>query len=84
MREFIATYKDSRQISIDDWDVFNPTLKVTEETTVKEILDWYRGGSLMEVKLIELQTIAPKQDPKMPDYMPPLSELFEGLNPNKI
>lgn len=78
MREFIATYKDSRQISIDDWDVFNPTLKVTEETTVKEILDWYRGGSLMEVKLIELQALAPK------DLT--LVELIDSMNkanPNK-
>jgi len=75
MREFIATYKTSAQISPDDWDVYNPTLKVTEETTVKEILDWYRGGSLMEVKLIEVQTIEPKKESSLVDLM-------KAVNPN--
>lgn len=58
MKEFVVTFKTSRQISPDDWDVYNPSMKVTETTTVKEISDFFCKhvkGEAVEVKLIELQ-----------------------------
>lgn len=59
MSEYTATYKTSMQISPDDWLVFYPTLKLTDETTVKEIRDWFKGkntNALMEVRINELET----------------------------
>jgi hypothetical protein len=58
MKEFVVTFKTSQQISPDDWEVFNPSMKVSEETTVKEIADFFCKhvkGEAVEVKLIELQ-----------------------------
>lgn len=58
MKEFVVTFKTSKQISPDDWGVFNPSMKVSEETTVKEIADFFCKhvkGEAVEVKLIELQ-----------------------------
>lgn len=58
MKEFVVTFKTSQQISPDDWEVFNPSMKVSEETTVKEIADFFYKhvkGEAVEVKLIELQ-----------------------------
>lgn len=58
MKEFVVTFKTSRQISPDDWDVYNPSMKVTGTTTVKEIADFFCKhvkGEAVEVKLIELQ-----------------------------
>lgn len=59
MKEYIITFKESGQISPDDWDVWNPTLKVNENTTIKEIDDFFRKNiqyknRKLEVKLIEL------------------------------
>jgi len=58
MKEFVVTFKTSQQISPDDWAVFNPSMKVTETTTVKEIADFFCKhvkGEPVEVRLIELQ-----------------------------
>ena len=58
--EYIATYKTSRQISPDDWEVYNPSLKITDQTTIGEIRKWFTEGSIdpgkvsMEVKIIQL------------------------------
>ena len=58
MKEYVVTFKTSVQISPDDWGVINPSMKVTENTTIKEIDEFYRKynkvGSL-EVKLVELE-----------------------------
>lgn len=40
-KEYVATFKHSRQISLEDWRVYCPTLKLTEKTTIKEIHEWY-------------------------------------------
>jgi hypothetical protein len=58
MKEFVVTFKTSHQISPNDWAVFNPSMKVTETTTVKEIADFFCKhvkGEAVEVKLMELQ-----------------------------
>ena len=58
MKEYIVTYKSSRQISHDEWEVYSPSMKVTEATTVKEIDDFYRKhgiGTAVQVTLIELE-----------------------------
>lgn len=59
MNEFIATFKTSQQISPDDFAVYNPTLKITESTTIGEIQEWFHkkhGGPTMEVTIIQLET----------------------------
>ena len=58
MKEFVVTFKTSQQISPDNWEVLNPSMKVNEETTVKEIADFFCKHikrEPVEVKLIELQ-----------------------------
>lgn len=59
MEEFIATFKSSIQITEDHYKVINPTLKITEETTIKTISDWYektenRSDIPMELTIIKL------------------------------
>ena len=57
MKEYVVTFTTSVQIGPDDFKVVNPSMKVTENTTVKEIEDFYRKHcpkSAVEVKLIEL------------------------------
>ena len=56
--EFVATYKTAYQISPDDFAVVTPNLKVTKETTIGEILDWFQGGNgkqnPMDIKIVQL------------------------------
>jgi hypothetical protein len=56
--EFAVTYKTAYQISPDDFAVVTPTLKVTKETTVGEILEWFQGGNgdknPMDVKILQM------------------------------
>ena len=59
MKEYVVTFKTSCQISPDDWDVYSPALKVNENTTVKEIEEFYRKHvkvGIMEVRLSDLET----------------------------
>ncbi|MBN8573902.1 MAG: hypothetical protein J0M05_08305 [Candidatus Kapabacteria bacterium] len=57
MKEYVVTFKTSRQISFDDFEVYNPSMKVTEKTTIKEIADFYRrhNRTCLQVSLIELE-----------------------------
>jgi hypothetical protein len=58
MKEFVVTFKTSCQISPDDWKVINPSLKVNENTTVKEIEAFFRKhmkDAKTEVTLIEME-----------------------------
>lgn len=60
MIEFIAQFQKSQQITEDSWEIVTPTLKVTESTTVGEILKWYSKHlprSPMDVKIIQLAFI---------------------------
>lgn len=57
MSEFIVQFKLSMQIGKDDWEIYTPTLKLTEDTTIRDIHLWYRKyiqHDKMELKLIEL------------------------------
>jgi len=40
MVEYIASFKDSVQISPDDFDVSHRMLHCDENTTLKEVMDW--------------------------------------------
>ena len=40
MSKYIAHYKDSVQISPDDFDVTTEMLECDENTTIKEIMEW--------------------------------------------
>lgn len=42
MEEFVVSVKVTAQVTEDQWAYLNNTLKVTEETTIGEIKDWYR------------------------------------------
>ena len=56
-KEYIVQFKDSRQVSPDDWENYTPTLKINGATTIKEIQDWYdsfKYKSKLEMRLIEL------------------------------
>lgn len=58
MKEYVVTFKSSYQISPDDFKVYNPSMKVTESTTVKEIADFFTKhvkGIPVEVTLVELE-----------------------------
>jgi hypothetical protein len=60
MKEYVATFKTSYQISQDEWDVCNPSLKINEQTTIKEVNEFFsknNGGQLMEVRISELQSL---------------------------
>lgn len=39
-REYVVIYKDVEQISPDDFRSIDRVMKVTDETTVKEIREW--------------------------------------------
>jgi len=60
MKEYVATFKTSYQISQCEWDVCNPSLKINEQTTIKEVNEFFsknNGGQLMEVRITELQSL---------------------------
>ncbi len=57
MKEYVVTFRTSCQISPEDWDVYNPVLKVNEDTTVREIEEFFRKHvkeGIMEVRLSDL------------------------------
>ena len=58
INEFVATYKTAYQISPDDFAVVNPSLKVTKETTIGEILEWFQCGNgcnnPMEIRITQM------------------------------
>jgi len=43
--EYIASIEVSDQIAEDHWEVYRPTLKITGETTVAEIVKWAKQRS---------------------------------------
>ena len=40
MKEFVVYFKESSQISPDDWTVFNEMKRFDENTTLKEVYEW--------------------------------------------
>lgn len=40
MSKYVAHYKDSRQISMDDFEVYTKMLECDEQTKLKEIFEW--------------------------------------------
>jgi hypothetical protein len=44
-KNYCATIRRCEQVSPDDWDTITRTLEVKENTTMKEIADWYRKNS---------------------------------------
>lgn len=57
MKEYIVTFKTSSQISHDEWVVLNPSMKVDENTTLKDIDNFYRKhhkDGFLQVVVIEL------------------------------
>lgn len=39
--EYVVFFKHSRQISEDQWEVYTPSMKVNNNTTIGDIRDWY-------------------------------------------
>jgi len=57
MNEYVVTFPTSEQIAEDSWRVRNPSLKVNDETTMKEIANFYKSINKcgnVEVTVIEL------------------------------
>lgn len=55
--EYVVTFQTSQQITPDDFRVINPSMKVTENTTIKELHDFfkkYERSTPLEVKVIQL------------------------------
>jgi len=60
MKEYIATFETGCQITEDRYTVLNPSLKITDNTTIGEINKWFiknNGGKIMQVDIIELETV---------------------------
>jgi len=60
MKEYIITFPKTVQISPDEWKVVNPSMRVDENTTVKEIDLFYRKHSkekILELKIIEIESL---------------------------
>jgi len=59
--EYVATFKSSEQIAIDDWRILHPSLKCTRETTIGEIQDWYSklcgSASKLKVRIIQMDLL---------------------------
>lgn len=39
--KYCAIARECAQVSPDDWEMMNSTLEVSENTTMKQIADWY-------------------------------------------
>lgn len=53
MNEYVITFQTGEQITQDDWRVANRSLKVTDETTIGEIREWYIRQ--MKIGLVDVQ-----------------------------
>ena len=57
--EFAATYKDCRKIG-DKYITFNPALKVTKETTIGEIFEWYKTykpATFFDIRIAQMENL---------------------------
>jgi hypothetical protein len=57
MKQFVATFKTSIQISPDDWKVINPSMLCNQNTTLGEIehfVNSHNNIGILEFKVIEL------------------------------
>lgn len=58
--EYVAIAKKSAQISPDDWDVWDEVFKMTDETTIGELRQWYMtrfGLSELDKSKVEMNGI---------------------------
>lgn len=55
--EFVVHFQDSKQMTEYDFKLVSRTLKVNENTTIGEILTWYKmyDENTMDVKLTQLE-----------------------------
>lgn len=60
MKDYIATFETSAQITENSFTVLNPSLKIDENTTIGDINKWFSKksrGNVMQVCIIELENI---------------------------
>lgn len=60
MKDYIITFRNSVQISPEDFDVYDICIKINENTTLKEIEKAYRKHikvGYFQIKVVELETI---------------------------
>ena len=50
-KEYVVSFKYTQQISPDDWQVITPSMKVTDDTTVKDIVAFYRKYLKVAVRI---------------------------------
>ena len=56
-KEFVVTFTTSVRMTETEWVLRNPSMKITEETTICEIYKWFKKQTVaetMEIKIIEL------------------------------
>lgn len=57
-KEYVVSFNVTQQISPDDWEVITPSLKVTDNTTIGEIVSFYEkkcGKATVRFNLNELE-----------------------------
>ncbi len=54
MNTYTIIFKDSEQISIDDWRVINRTLSVDDNTTIGDIKAWFDKHNKKQVMHVEI------------------------------
>ena len=67
MKEYVVTFETGEQITEDSWRVNHPSLKVTDETTIGEIREWYNTKikvGVIDVRLTELENTKGREDEK--------------------
>lgn len=59
MKEYAILFTRSRQISEDQWQVYHPTLKLTESTTLGDILKFAKDNNYTtdDLKIIEMDVL---------------------------
>lgn len=59
MKEFVASFVYSVQVTEDSWERTRPSLKVNANTTIGDIHEWWKKhqkSGVMEIEIFELQT----------------------------
>lgn len=61
MKQYIAMFTDSRQISVEDFEVYTPTMRINDNTTILEIKEWHEkfGRDKMDnLKIVEISKVS--------------------------
>lgn len=57
---YCASFRICQQVSEDEWEMFTRTLQLNDDTTVKQIADWFKIHSKGTVHLIITELSKPQ------------------------